>query len=161
MENLMITAEHFDNNNMLSKEWKDYAVGKMMSFMELSDEQLDHIIDSDLLNPMLSEPTRVSTPEGFSALHNKSTFGTMAIADIAIQEDGIRERKSFKAKVKEILCSMAEVIAKLDNLNGIISRVLLTLVAAFGGGIGALLLPVVVGLIVKFIKKGYEVFCEV
>lgn len=155
----MLTREHLDSDNMLNKEWKDYAVAKMMVYMELTDEQLEHLIDSELLNPMTKQALFVQEPPNLMASRNLGNVHLMSFgATDRVEETRIRW-SGIKETIKNTICSIADVIANFDNLGKIISEVLVAVLAVFGGGIGAILLPLVAAMVVRFIKKGKERFC--
>lgn len=93
-------------------------------------------------------------------------------------EDGIDEQKSyeinktarrprtnkekFKDRIRKVFC---KVVGKLDldkaGIKGVIQSTLLALIPAFAGGIPAIALPVIIAIIVHFMKKGIKNVCPV
>lgn len=68
--------------------------------------------------------------------------------------------KKLKRKTRKVFC---EIINELEGLDaeGIVGGILLALIPAFGAGIPLLIAPIVVGIILWLLKKGYNRVCPV
>lgn len=155
-----LSQTDFTAENKLSPEWSQYLLRATTSFMGMSDEQLDSFIDSQLSMPTVNEALSAeSTGNEFATMGaplSTFSFGSNLGSAVPLARPG-----GFKQRVKSVICEIADTIANLENLAEIVSAVLAALLAAFTTGIGAILLPVVVALVVKFIKLGEERFCGV
>jgi hypothetical protein len=68
--------------------------------------------------------------------------------------------KKLIEKVRKVFCGIVRSLEDIDEKE-IVKAVLIGLIPAFGAGVPALLVPIIIGIIIYFLKKGINEVCPI
>jgi hypothetical protein len=160
----MITKE-----DQITSELLDSIMNEVSNLSELSDSEVEDYMDSDISNPEAQKYLTEMFPD-------QDTPASHPFSDVQQLESvhfpnplkyfilKIQHRR-LKAKVKKVFCTVLKKFVKEDgqkiDWKEVLGAVLIALIPALGGGIfGALVLPIVIGLILQVARRGYSSLCH-
>lgn len=155
----------FKNEGQVTDQWLEYLEQEATSLAETSNTELEieNFMDRQALNPQmeafLSDDDSIAdllvgvSDEGLEPI----TLNAVTMNNFSAKPSFLRFRK-LKRKIRKIFCS---ITGELDGIDwkDIIKQVLVALLPAFAGGIPAITLPIVIGLVAILMKKGYTAVC--
>lgn len=161
-----MNKEFFQPGEAIPDDWASYIENEAMSLSKQEDFAIDNYADREILNPnfqqflnemklppanndlMIAEPLSLSFME--SRFEAASVFGG--------------KLRRLKNKIREILCRILSELAGDGEIDwkDIIKMVLVALIPALGGGpLSLIVLPILISLIAKLIKRGFEAVCPI
>jgi hypothetical protein len=152
--------QYFNASN--ADNWSAYLSNKTQVLMQLSDYQLDEIIDSEVFNPsfnaIMLNKKMVDIPMEYEEEGELTILARSAMDSQAIL--AWPSLRGIKAKTRKIFCEVVRGIDVKDfNLKEVIKTVLLALSASFFGGIPAVILSLLIAIIVRLLKMGLDKAC--
>lgn len=154
------TAEDFNDN------WQFYLENEIKDLANRDDFSIDHYGDSEIFNPELA--AFINQHEAIVGLVDFQNYDSLAL--------GLREKRQlrrvtsdvqtnfrrFKAWLKRLIC---DLLGSIDWENSstieIVGLIVVGLIPFFAGsgGLPALLLPIVVSIVAKVLKRGIDAVC--
>jgi len=160
-----MTKQFFNPGENIPDEWAAYIENEAMSLSKNEDFDIDNYADREILNPnfqsYLNEINLPGEPNTLVAETLSLSF-TEARFDAASIFGGKLRR--LKNKIREILCRILGDLAGDGDLDwkDIIKAVLVALIPALGGGpLSLVVLPILISLVAKLIKRGMDAVCPV
>jgi hypothetical protein len=157
---------HFTKENGVPDDWAAYVENEAQAISRLDDFEIDNYADRQLYNPdMQAFLADMSEKEGVTTAADEPVL-ILSFAESrsqAVALFGAKFRR-LKRKIREILCKVVNDLAGDGDLNwkDIIKLVLVALIPALGGGpLSLIVLPIVISLVAKLIKRGLEAVCPV
>lgn len=151
----------FKNRKELSEEWLVYLENEARSLSENGSVlDIENYIDREALNPQVSSFLEsIQTDDTTSTSEELSEpliLSAMEMVKASSSHVFPRFRR-LKRKIRKIFC---EVTKDIDaDWKSIIKAVLIALIPAFAGGLPALVVPIVIGLVALMMKRGYSAVC--
>jgi hypothetical protein len=155
----------FKTEDDITDEWLIYIENEARSLAQREDFNIDNYLDREIFNPnVMSFLSDNSEIENIIDLKSDSPLSLNLEEQIKISSINLPIRLNFRKlrrKVKKVVC---EVLTNIDDLSGksmkeIIQIVLTALIPVIIGGIPAILLPFIIGLIAKIMKRGIDAVC--
>jgi len=162
-----MTLTKFTNETEITDDWTTYIENEANALSKQDDFEIDNYADREVLNPdvqafleeMPGEDIIIPGIPGFASL--SLSFKESNMAAISLFGGKI---KRLKGTIRKFLCQVLNDLAGDGDLNwkDIIKAVLVLLIPALGGGVwAAIVLPILISLIAKIIKRGLEAVCPV
>lgn len=153
-------ADQFDSN------WQFYMENEVKQLANNDDFTIDHYSDSEIFNPDVrafllqygSMVSDVRTNEQLALGHRERR--QLARIDTQIQ----LRFKQFKTWLKQVICELLNTIDwENTSTKEIIGLIIVALIPYFAGagGLPALLLPIIIVVFAKIIKRGIEAVCPI
>lgn len=119
-----------------------------------------HLSDSGKMEFLSGNQAAAMLASAGKEIDDSLELPTVVASAMSVKGRALFNYKKLKRTVRKVFC---DIIASLEGLDtkGIIKAILLALVPALGAGIPALLAPIIVGIILWFLAKGYESVCPV
>ena len=144
--------------------WVDYLANQSQALSNLTDYQLNSIIDNEVLNPNVQA---ILSDDNLSKIadENEESYEMNLMTKTAVNAKSLRfwpKLKKLKRRVRKAFCKVMATIGDDEfDLKKVIRDVLLLLIPIFTGGIPALLLPIIIAIIVSLLRKGVSKVCPV
>ena len=154
----------FQTADDIADNWQLYAANEALALSRLDDFEIDNYADREILNPdvqaLLSEmpDTLIADAEEVPLTLSFAEARATAFALF-----GSKFRR-LKNKIREFLCRILAGLAGDSDLNwkDIIKAVLVALIPVLGGGLlSVVVLPILISLVAKIIKRGMDAVCPV
>ena len=155
----------FKTEDDITDEWLTYIENEARSLAQREDFNIDNYLDREIFNPTVKTfLTDNSEIENIIDLKSDSPLSLNLEEQIKLSSINLPIRLNFRKlrrKVKKVVC---DVLTNIDDLSGksmkeIIQMVLTALIPVTIGGIPAILLPFIIGLIAKIMKRGINAVC--
>ncbi|MCR9131850.1 MAG: hypothetical protein NXI08_04730 [bacterium] len=155
----------FKTEDDITDEWLTYIENEARSLAQREDFNIDNYLDREIFNPTVKTfLTDNSEIENIIDLKSDSPLSLNLEEQIKLSSINLPIRLNFRKlrrKVKKVVC---DVLTNIDDLSGksmkeIIQMVLTALIPVIIGGIPAILLPFIIGLIAKIMKRGIDAVC--
>jgi hypothetical protein len=156
----------FTKGTEIPDVWTAYIENEASAISRLDDFEIDNYADRQIYNPDM---------QAFLA-ELPDTQGMLSVADDYALTLSFSESRSqavalfglkfsrLKRKIREILCKIIADLAGDGDLNwkDIIKAVLVALIPVLGGGpLSLIVLPILISLVAKLIKRGMDAVCPV
>jgi hypothetical protein len=165
----------FRNETEISDQWVNYIASEVEKVADFKDLEIENYADQEIMNPEMqeylegftdNEKLSIEELEGRGEFLNLSSsqatmFNAASVAGIF----GLRFRK-LKRTIRKVFCEVIAPMIDNDgqiNIKDIIKAVLVGLIPVLAGtgGVAAVLLPVIVAIVAKFVKRGVDAVCPV
>ncbi len=156
----------FKNESDITTEWLSYIENEATSLSKQEDFEIDNYSDRELLNPDMQAFLHEVPDDEYPGITEISEHRALSLS---FKERMLPATTKFgnslqrlKNKIRKFLC---QVLADLQsdsalNWQAIIKAVLILLIPSLGGGVWAVIvLPVLISLVAKVIKRGFEAVC--
>lgn len=153
---------NFKKEADVTSEWIDYIKAESISLSQLDEFALERYIDTEVLNPELVQ--FLDTWEDEATTSSYQTTSTLSLgftAEMSAREQSQEKKfKRLKNEIHKIVCDVLTSITDPDTkLEDIIKIILLACISAFATGLPALLLPFIIVLVAKILRKGIARLC--
>lgn len=158
--------EFFKANEKIPDDWAAYIENEAMSLSKQEDFDIDNYADREILNPnfqsylqelkLAGEMDDAVMAEPLSLSFMESRFEAASLLGGKL--------KRLKNKIRESLCKILADLGGDGELNwkDIIKAVLIALIPALGGAtLSIIVLPILISLTAKLIKRGFDAVCPV
>lgn len=154
----------------ITDELLDYLSAEVEALAQLEDSQIEGYMDREVLNPEMDYLFKsdelakfLADDAGGSENENLTLAGIYELKATRKFAARIGFWKNLKRKIRRIFCSVIDAIENIEEitLKKIIELVLAAVLASIGLIVKAAILPVIIGIIAYFIKKGYGNVCSV
>jgi len=152
----------FKDKAEVNDDWLFYIENEARALAQRDEFAIQNYIDREVFNP---EVASYLLSKGAS---NLATVAGDVGAPFLNYVEGIKSGllpngllpnfAKLKNKIKQIFCEVVRGIQDMD-IKTIISAVLVALIPAFTGGLPAIALPIVIGLIASVLKYGLDKTC--
>lgn len=154
----------FKNENDVSQDWLFYIENEAKALSQRDEFAINNYIDREAFNPdmksFLASSAAELAPKNITEAEPLSLNFAQGIKANAMQTNLLFSFHGVKTKIKKIFCNVVRGIGDIDT-KGIIKAVLLALIPVFVGGLPAIALPIIIGLIAYLIKYGIDRTCPI
>ena len=161
----------FKTGTDVTDKWINYISSEANSIAQLDEFGINNYVDRQVSQPQLVDYLSKENIESklFSGLEitniNPLALSFAQEMNVSVHlPDWLRPRfAKLKTKIKKILCDVTAAFIKEGKTDwkAIIGAILLALIPAFAGGVPAIILPIVIGLVAQLMKYGYNQVCPV
>jgi hypothetical protein len=153
----------------VTDEWSFYIENEARSLAQRDRFAIENYADREATNPeMIAYLNSAETQDLQDNSDDNASFDTkmmrLSFAESAQTlrfPSWLRFRfNRLKKKVQRVFCQVVRGIGAVD-VKTIIGAVLVALIPAFGGGVAALLLPLIIALVASLLKFGLDATCPV
>lgn len=161
-----MNSTFFTTNPGIPEEWQLYLANEALAISRLDDFEIDNYADREILNPDMHSFLNEWTDSGINLLSAEFSPLSLSFAASRAKATALfgEKFKRLKGKIREVICKILSDLAGDGDLNwkDIIKLVLIALIPALGGGpLSVIVLPILISLIAKIIKRGLEAVCPV
>lgn len=153
---------NFKKEADVTAEWVDYIKAESIGLSQTDEFALERYVDTEILNPEVID--FLDNWEEDVIISSYKPTSTLSLGFVAERSAlKLHQKKKFKQLKDEILkivCDALKTITDPDaKLEDIIKVVIIAAISAFATGLPALLLPFIIVLIAKILRRGIAKLC--
>ena len=150
----------FQSETDVTSDWLKYIELEARALSEESDLRIENYMDTEILNPQMQAFLSGYDLDDIADENTEPLVLNPQLMASAVATPQFFKFRKIKRKIRKIFCAMASELEGL-SWTEIIQKLLIALIPAFAatGGVPAIVLPIVVGLVAAAMKKGYGALC--
>lgn len=149
----------FSSQDTITQDWLLYIENEARGLSQLDDFGIQNYIDRELLNPEVKAYLHDEFSESDGDDSAAGLYLSFTESSAAAQAGLFGGWRKLKQKIRKIFCDVVGSFSGDIDWKDIIKAVLVALIPAFAGGIPALTLPIIIGLVASLMKYGYNQVC--